>query len=185
LRDIRELRLPIAKLALDAYTEAQSFGRRIGREHHSSHPAARLVVAASPIGDLREPEAREGIARLYPERPAVIVLCSALVERLRAAPGIDQRDFLRAIERIAYGGLELGQRVLLAPVLAEIPAPVVMDVRIVGCELKRLREALLRLAIVAQHRVNEAEDVVGRRVRGIDLHREVELLERSLHLAAF
>ena len=68
--------------------------------------------------------------------------------------------------------------------LAQIPAPVVVNLGIVGRERERALEVLHRLLVVAEHRVHQAVDVVRRRIAGVGLHGEIELLDRDVHLRA-
>ena len=144
-----------------------------------------MLVTRLLIRDQREPVVCERVARLRGQgAPEIPFRIAHLAEGDRTTSRIDQRDFRGAIERIFHCDVELRQCLALALVLAQIPAPIVMEVGIVGRKLKRTFEVLLCLAIFTEHRIDEAVKVVRRRIIRVERHRKIELLDRHVHLSA-
>ena len=115
----------------------------------------------------------------------VSVRHASVANRHGATPGVHQRHFRRSVERISDRELELTQRFPLALMLAQIPSPIMMSLRIVGGKLQRVLEALLGVAVFAQHRVHQPVDVVGLRVVGVKTDRDLQFVDSDVHLSPF
>src|SRR4051812_13194796 len=106
---------------------------------------ARLVDAALAITDFAELEQRRGLVRVELQRALEKILRLPGVVHAQAAKARGRvRSPGRRVERVFHRLHEVAQPVLLAAVLAEEPAEVMVDVRIVRRETQRSLVALLR-----------------------------------------
>src|SRR6185437_4371306 len=185
LRLVRSRGLAIALLALDADAEIERFSGGRWLLHHGSHPCARFADARLVIREQREVVRGDRIAGRRAERTPQVVLGLFRLTDLRAAFAcVDQRNLRRLVQRVFQHLLEFGDRLACPAGSAEVRAPVLANFGVVGRERQALPEIFLGLRALAQHRVDEAVNVVELRIRRIERLRGPELLERDIHLAA-
>src|SRR5207248_4725744 len=126
---------------------------------------ARLLDAALAITDRAELEKRRGLVRVELEGALEEVLRVLGVVQAQAAKASGR---IRApgggIQRVFHRLHEIAQPVLFASVLAQEVAVVVVDLRIVRRQTQRPLVALLRERGLAQLRIYEPEETVGRRI---------------------
>src|SRR5678816_3516253 len=179
------LRDALAEPALDAQREPQRFRARRDHLVVARHQATRFVHVALAVADLAELQQRRCIVGLEPERALEELLGILGVAAAQAADtGRRIRAPRGAVERIADRLDEELDRVLLAAGIAQEPAVVVVDVRVVRREALGALEARLGELVLAQIHVNQPEHVVRWRVVGVGGGGGAQLLQRDRHAAA-
>ena len=154
--------------------------------HHRSHPRARLADARFAVREQREVvrgrrvAGRCGRARAGNNSSAFFVCPSATLH----LPAL-----ISAISGVLYSGSRStcsnsGIASRARPVRAQVGSPSLRGSRSRSARARSPAGNSPRPWRLAEHRVDEAVDVVELRVRGIERLRRTELLERHVHLPA-
>src|SRR6267378_1225829 len=175
----------LAEPALDAQREPQRFRARRYELVVARDELARLLRLALPVADLAELEQRRRLVGIELQRALEKVLRVLHVVLPQAAQARRRiRAPRRLVERIFHRLHEVLDALFLAPVLAQEPAVVVVDVRVVWRKAQPALEAVRRERVFAQLLVDQAVEAVRRRIRGIRVGRRAQFLKRDAHGAA-
>src|SRR3954468_23572704 len=175
----------LAAAALDTHREPERFRGRRDELVMPRNEAARFGHVALAIADLAHLQEGSRIVRIEPQRALEELLRVLHVPGAQAALARRRiRAPRRRVKRVANRLQEVFDRIGLALRLAEEPAVVVVDVRIVRRKAQRSLKVVLREAVFLQVLVHDAEHSVGRRVARVGGYGEAQFLERDAHAAA-
>src|SRR5918999_2115145 len=153
----RLLLQPVAELALDTQRKPKRLRPRVDELVVPRDELARLADVALAVADLPQMQQRRGLVRVELQRALEVCLgVLRLIGLERAHAGGRVRAPRRRIERVADRVQEILDRRGLAPRLAQEPAVVVVDVRVVRREAQCTLEALLGAAILLELHVDQA-----------------------------
>src|SRR5688572_16178496 len=185
LRGVALLYGLLAALALDAQREPQRLRVRRHQLVVALDHAARFRRAALAVADLRQLQQRDRLVRIGAQRALEEVLgVLRVLQALTAQAGHRVRARRRRVQRVAHRVHEERDRFALARGLAQEPAVIVVDLRLVGRQAQRALEVLLGERVLLQLHVDQPVEAVGGGIARVGRDRDAQLLERDVHVAA-